>query len=106
MPRKKAAPGEDRAPHAAAPAPSPAPPQMPPPEPKRHDRAADPGLYDRVFCQGNDGPKVLQDLCARFFDVPTYIKGGVDAQRESDARGARRDVLHYVLQQLKQVADE
>jgi len=64
----------------------------------------DPTIYARVFGQG-DGALVLEDLVARFFDRPIYVPGGIEAQRETDRRAARREVVAHILRQMGQVGD-
>lgn len=103
---KKRWAGEDTRP------PIPPAPPVPPPAtrdptdvPRRNDEDRDPTLYNRVFNTG-DGKKVLEDLTARFYDVDTYKPGGLDAQRESDARGAKRSVVHFILRRIGQVFDQ
>lgn len=62
----------------------------------------DHAIYARVFGQG-DGALVLEDLVARFFDRPVYVPGGIEAQRETDRRAARREVVAHILRQMGQV---
>lgn len=63
----------------------------------------DGGAYHRVFVGHHEGAKVLEDLTARFFDVEVYVAGGLDAQRETDRRAARREVVRYILMRTGQV---
>lgn len=74
------------------------------PTPDRNDEERDPTLYNRLF-NTPDGQKVLDDLAARFYYVKTYVPGGPEAQRETDARGARRDVLHYIIRRANMAAE-
>ncbi len=100
--------GEDR-----APTPAPSVPQAPSPgyafdakdPPAPADRERDPNLYNRLF-NTPDGQKVLDDLAARYYYVKTYVPGGLDAQRESDARGHRRDVLDYIIKRTSMVSEK
>lgn len=62
----------------------------------------DPAMYARVFGHG-EGALVLQDLVARFFDVNVYVPGGIEAQRETERRAARREVPRFILQQIAQL---
>lgn len=62
-----------------------------------------PEAYARVFEQHHEGTAILEDLVARFYDVNTYVPGGIDGQRESDRRSARREVVHYILTKIGQV---
>jgi len=73
--------------------------------PRRNDEDRDPTLYNRVF-NSPDGKKVLEDLTARYYDVDTFKPGGVAEQRESDARSARRGVIHFILRRIGQVFDQ
>jgi len=59
--------------------------------------------YYRVFVGHHEGAKVLEDLTARFFDVEVYVAGGIEAQRETERRAARREVLRYILTKIGQV---
>lgn len=65
--------------------------------------SVDPAAYARVFEGHHEGAKILEDLARRFYDVNTYVAGGVEGQRESDRRSARREVIHFILQQIGQV---
>lgn len=93
--KKPRAGGEDQRPRLETPAPPPFALDANNP-PERSDQDADPSLYNRVF-SSPDGQKVLEDLAARYYYVKTYVPGGIEAQRESDARGARRDVIDFII---------
>ena len=67
------------------------------------DLQASPEAYARVFEQHHEGVKILEDLVRRFYDVNVFVPGGVDAQRETDRRAARREVVHYILTKIGQV---
>ena len=110
---RKAASTRWTAPKAAAPEDSK--PQIPPSAPipmaldagkppERNDEGRDPTLYNRLF-NTPDGQKVLDDLAARFYYVKTYVPGGLEAQRESEARSCRRDVLHYIIRRTSMAAE-
>lgn len=62
-----------------------------------------PEAYARVFVQHHEGVAILEDLVARFYDVNVFVPGGIDAQRETDRRAARREVVHYILTKIGQV---
>lgn len=62
-----------------------------------------PEMYHRVFVGHHEGALILEDLVGRFFDVETYVKGGQDAARETEARAARRDVVRHILVMVGQV---
>jgi hypothetical protein len=59
-------------------------------------------MYARVFGNG-EGALLLQDLTARFFDVNVYCPGGIEAQRETERRAARREVVRFILSQMAQL---
>ena len=62
-----------------------------------------PEAYARVFEQHHEGVLILADLTRRFFDVNVFVAGGVEAQRETERRAARREVVHFILTQIGQV---
>lgn len=64
---------------------------------------ATPETYARVFEGHHEGRLILEDLTTRFFDVEVYVPGGVEAQRETDRRAARREVVRYILTRIGQV---
>lgn len=59
--------------------------------------------YARVFEQHHEGVLILEDLVHRFYDVNVFVPGGVDAQRETERRAARREVVHFILTRIGQV---
>lgn len=61
--------------------------------------------YVQTFEGFGPGRKVLEDLMARFHDRPVYVRGGVEAQRETDARAAQQAVIGFVLRRLGQIHD-
>lgn len=63
----------------------------------------DPGMYARVFEGHHEGVLILEDLVARFYDVNVFVRGGIDGQRETERRAARREVLQYILHRIGQV---
>lgn len=67
------------------------------------DERITPEAYARVFEGHHEGVLILADLTRRFYDVNTYVPGGMDGQRESDRRSARREVVHFILTQIGQV---
>lgn len=67
------------------------------------DPKADAAMYARVFEGHHEGAAILQDLTARFFDVEVYVPGGIEAQRETERRAARREVVRYILTRIAQV---
>lgn len=64
------------------------------------DTKATPEMYGRVFQGHAEGAIVLQDLVARFYDRPSYVKGGVEGARETDHREGRRAVVGFILGQI------
>jgi hypothetical protein len=46
---------------------------------------------------------VLEDLVNRFAGS-TYVRGGLEAQRETDFRSGRRDVVEHILSQINRAA--
>jgi len=60
-------------------------------------------MYHRVFVESPEGAIVLEDLVARFFDIEVYQAGGIEAQRETERRAARREVLRFILNKVAQV---
>lgn len=65
-----------------------------------------PDLYRRVFDTSQDGKDALVDLMARFHDCPLYATGGIEGERETARRVARREVVSYILNRLGQVPDD
>lgn len=63
----------------------------------------EPAAYARVFEGHHEGALILADLVRRFYDVNVFVAGGHDAQRETDRRAARREVVHFILTQIGQV---
>lgn len=51
--------------------------------------------FNRVFNTG-DGQQVLEHLTAKFHDVRIYHPGGLEAQRETERRAARKEVMEYI----------
>lgn len=62
-----------------------------------------PEAYSRVFEQHHEGSLIMADLTRRFYDVNVFVPGGIEAQRETERRAARREVIHFILTQLSQV---
>lgn len=49
---------------------------------------------------------MLEDLAARFYYVKTYVPGGLEGQRESDARAARRDVIDFIIKRASMTREQ
>lgn len=47
------------------------------------------------------GSRILEDLVARFGGNP-YVKGGLEAQRETDHRAGRLEVVNFILGKINQ----
>lgn len=67
---------------------------------------APPEDYVQTFVEFRPGVKVLEDLVARFHDKPTYVRGGIEGQRETERRAAQKEVLTYILLKLGQVQQQ
>jgi hypothetical protein len=68
-------------------------------------KTADAATYERVFVSNPDGALVLTDLCARFHDLPIYVRGGPEGARETEKRAAQQGVLRYILGRLGQLPE-
>lgn len=64
---------------------------------------ATPKTYARIFVGHGDGQAILEDLTARFYDRPSYVRGGIEGARETDRREGQRSVVHFILSQIGQV---
>lgn len=62
-----------------------------------------PEAYARVFDGLPEGKLVLEDLVARFGGNP-YVRGGLDAQRETDNRAGRLAVVTFIINRINQAA--
>jgi hypothetical protein len=51
--------------------------------------------FQRLF-NTNDGQEVLEHLTAKFHDVRIYMPGGLEGQRETERRAARKEVMEYI----------
>lgn len=60
-----------------------------------------PEMYARVFENHAEGALVLEDLVLRFGGNP-YVRGGVDAQRETDFRAGSLRVVTFILNRINQ----
>ncbi len=56
-------------------------------------------LYELVFQGREDGKEVLEDLCKRFYDRPSYVRG--DPYETAYNEGCRA-AIHYILQKIAQ----
>lgn len=64
---------------------------------------APPEMYHRVFVGHHEGATVLEDLVARFHDRPVYVPGGIEAERETNARAAQKEVVGFILRRIGQI---
>jgi len=67
---------------------------------------ATPEDYKQTFEGFKPGTHVLEDLLARFHDRPVYVRGGIEAQRETEARAAQKEVVGFILRKLGQIEQE
>lgn len=56
-----------------------------------------------VLFESPTGQIVLDDLVSRFCGS-TYVKGGLEAQRETDFRSGKREVVEHILRQINRAA--
>jgi hypothetical protein len=75
------------------------------PIPEAPRKRADAATYERVFVTNPDGSLVLEDLCARFHDRPIFVRGGVEAQRETERRAAEQGVIRFILGRIGQLPE-
>jgi hypothetical protein len=64
--------------------------------------AATPAEYALLFAS-KAGELVLEDLVNRFAGS-TYVRGGLEAQRETDFRSGRRAVVEHILSQINRAS--
>lgn len=58
-----------------------------------------PETYARVFENHADGALILEDLVRRFGGNP-YVRGGLDAQRQTDFNAGQLSVPTFILNQI------
>lgn len=58
-----------------------------------------PEMYARVFENHAEGVLILEDLVRRFGRNP-YVRGGLDAQRETDYNAGQLSVPTFILNQI------
>lgn len=71
--------------------------------PGRGPAKAMPADYAAVFEASPAGQLVLEDLLNRYYGA-VYVKGGIEAQRETDFRCGRRAVIEFIYAQLDRAA--
>lgn len=59
----------------------------------------DPAAYARVFEGHHEGAVILEDLTRRF-GGSLWVRGGLEAQRETDRNLGKRAVLDFILNQI------
>lgn len=60
---------------------------------------ADAAMFARVFEEHHEGRLVLEALVQKFGRDP-YVKGGIEAQRETERRMGQRSVLDHIINQI------
>lgn len=55
--------------------------------------------YARVFEGDPVGARILEDLVDRY-GVNPYVKGGLEAQRQTDFNAGRLEVVNFILRKL------
>lgn len=63
-------------------------------------------VYRSVFTQNPHGVKILEDLSGIFYDREVYIRGGVDAARQTDFNLGSRHVVRFIYRQIKQLIED
>jgi hypothetical protein len=71
--------------------------------PGRGNAVATPADYSAAFEASPQGALVLQHLLDKFYGS-VYVRGGLEAQRETDFRCGRRDVIEFIFKQLDRAA--
>lgn len=61
--------------------------------------ALHPSYYARVFEGTPEGQKVLEEMVSRFCREP-YVKGGLDAERETLVRIGERRPVNFILARI------
>lgn len=64
---------------------------------------ATPEMYSRVFVGHAEGAILLEDLVGRFYDKPSYRRGGVEGARATDYNEGKRAVVGFILTQIGHV---
>lgn len=75
-------------------------------KPAQPQQLATPEDYVATFEGFKPGQKVLEDLCARFHDRAIYAPGGIDGQRETERRAARKEVIEFILKRMGQIGGD
>jgi len=62
-------------------------------------------LYQSLFLHSPMGDKVLEDLTGIFYDKNIFVRGGVEASRQTDFNLGSREVVAFILRQLNQIIE-
>lgn len=60
-----------------------------------------PAMYARVFEEHREGVLIFEDLVKRF-GLDPWVKGGVEAARETDRRLGMRKVIEHITARINQ----
>jgi hypothetical protein len=66
--------------------------------------SATPETYRQIFAEDLRGVAIHEDLVARFAVNP-YVRGGVEAQRETDFRAGAMSVIDYIERRMRQALE-
>jgi hypothetical protein len=59
-----------------------------------------PSTYQAIFEHDKRGAAILEELEQRFNRRSVYVRGGLEAQRETDYRAGQQSVFAYILRQI------
>jgi len=60
-----------------------------------------PEVYARVFENHAEGVQILDELINRFGRNP-YVRGGLEAQRQTDFNAGQNEVVQFILRRINQ----
>jgi len=60
-----------------------------------------PSDYALIFEAHRVGASILEELIARFGRNP-YVRGGLEAQRETDFRAGQKEVVDFIVRRINQ----
>lgn len=63
-----------------------------------------PATYARIFEGDPNGQLVLSDLCRKFYKNP-YVKGGLEAERQTNYNAGQSSVVNHILKQIGRSAE-
>lgn len=58
-------------------------------------------VYARVFENHAEGAQILDELIKRFGRNP-YVRGGLEAQRQTDFNAGQSEVVQFILRRINQ----